>query len=50
MKFLESTIKDLYRWQQIVSLQTLNGHYRVEITWSLDRWQIRVWRRVQELI
>jgi hypothetical protein len=35
-------------WQQRVPIQTSNGHYRVEITWALDRYRVTVWRRVQE--
>jgi hypothetical protein len=35
-------------WQQVVSRTTDNGHYRVEITWALDRYRVTVWRRVQE--
>lgn len=35
-------------WQQTVSINTASGKYRVEITWALDRYRIKVWRRVQE--
>jgi hypothetical protein len=45
--FTEAMITNL-EWQQIVPMNTASGHYRVEITWSLDRYSIRVWRRIQE--
>jgi hypothetical protein len=45
--FNESMISVL-DWQQVVPLQTANRHYRIEITWALDCYQIRVWRRIQE--
>jgi hypothetical protein len=37
-----------FEWRQIVPIQTKDGHFRVEITWALDRFRISVWRRVQE--
>ncbi len=45
--FTPSMITEL-EWQQIVPMQTPKGHYRVEITWALDRYRVSVWRRVQE--
>ena len=37
-------------WQGVRQVTTESGQYRVEITWSCatKRYQIRVWRRVQE--
>ena len=37
-----------WEWQHKVSLRTTSGKYRVEITWSLDKYSVYVWRRVQE--
>jgi hypothetical protein len=39
---------DGINWGHVVPLNTSNGRYRVEVEWSLDRYTIRVWRRVQE--
>ena len=35
-------------WRDVKSVQSASGHYRVEITWALDRYRVSVYRRVQE--
>jgi len=45
--FTESMVYTL-SWQEVKQVTTESGQYRVEITWSLDRYRISVWRRVQE--
>ena len=35
-------------WQDVARIHCASGHYRVEITWALDRYRISVYRRVQE--
>jgi hypothetical protein len=45
--FTESQIAGM-EWQQQVSENTPRGEYRVSIEWVLDRFRIRVHRRVQE--
>ncbi len=40
-QFTEAMITGL-EWQQVVPLQTRNNHYRIEITWALDRYRISV--------
>jgi hypothetical protein len=46
-KFITSMIDGL-DWGKQVSVRTDNGHYRVAVEWSLDRYSVRVYRRVQE--
>ena len=45
--FTEQQIAGM-EWQQTVSENTNRGEYRIEITWALDRFRIKVFRRVQE--
>jgi hypothetical protein len=49
-KFTKFTVPmiDGLDWGHAVPLCTDNGHYRVTIEWSLDRYTVRVYRRVQE--
>ena len=35
-------------WQDITAVNSTAGHYRVEVTWALDHYRVRVWRRIQE--
>ena len=44
----ETYMLDGLEWQQTAAIKTSNGKYRVEITWALDRYRVRVYRRVQE--
>jgi len=46
-KFDEAMVYKM-SWQEVKAIQTVNGHYRVEITWALDRYRISAYRRVQE--
>lgn len=35
-------------WQDVARIHCASGHYRVEITWALDRYRVSVYRRIQE--
>jgi hypothetical protein len=45
--FTEEMLSGL-EWTQVVSQNTADGIYRVDVRWQLDRYRIQVWRRVQE--
>lgn len=45
--FTEAELSGM-EWQQTISHNTSKGEYRVEVSWALDRYRVKVFRRVQE--